>query len=125
MEALKVHFTSNATWLNNLKLNSIRQQPHQSVESYNHTFTKLHDLSGFKDDIRSVACFVSSLHHHLQLEVFRRRPKDLNEAFLAARFTEIAKTSGTEQIPSVSSVVSQPEKTGIVQEYRFRSQMCC
>ena len=65
VEALKVQFVSNAIWLNSLKLNSIRQQPHQSVESYNHTFTKLHDLSGFKDDIRSVAYFVSGLHHHL------------------------------------------------------------
>ena len=67
-------------------------------------------MSGFKDDIRSVACYVRGLHLHLQLEVFRQRPKDLNEAFLAARFAEIARTSCIEQIPLVSPVESHPEK---------------
>ena len=108
VEALKVHFASNGTWLNNLKLNSIRQRPHLS--RVNHTFTKFHDLSGFEDDNPSIACYVRGLHHHVQLDVFRQRPKNLNDAFLAARFAKIARTSCIEQIPLVSSVVSQPEK---------------
>ena len=113
VEALRVHFASNDfTCLNHLELHSLQQQPYRSVESYKHSFTTLHDLSGFENDTRSVACHVRGLHHHhhLQLEVFRQGSKNLNDAFLASRFAEIARESCIEQIPLVSCVLSQPEK---------------
>ena len=56
-----------------LQLNAILQQPSQTVEDYNNMFTSLHDLNGFDDDSRSVACYIRGLHTHIELDVYRQR----------------------------------------------------
>ena len=110
--ALKERFANDSVaWLHDLKLNTIRQQPNQSVESYNTAFTSLHDLSGFEDDNRSVACYIRGLHPHLQLEVYRQRPDSLNDAMLSARIAEMARNSCTEKIPLVSAVATPSENS--------------
>ena len=80
-------------WIKDISLQSLRQGPHESINSHADTFLSLHSAAGAPDDTRAVSSFVRSLRPEFQYEIFKQRPETLLDAVRSAKIVETARNA--------------------------------